>query len=467
MSTPLPSRRFPVLLLAAAFVPLLLVSSAHAAATRPNIIVLLTDDQRWDTLGAMGNPIIQTPHLDRLAREGVMFRNAYVTTAICSISRASILSGQFAARHGILDFATPFTPEALAETYPVLLKRAGYRTGFLGKYGVGGRGPLPEEHFDYWWAMAHQPRYENKQPDGTIKHYTDLLTEHATKFLEDSDREQPFCLSISYKAPHVQDGDPRQFIYNPRYENLYADVTIPPADRGSDEFFHKLPPVLATEQNEGRVRWHLRFDEPEKYQRMMKGYYRLITGVDDAVAQLRKDLEARGLAENTVIVFLGDHGFYLGEHGLAGKWYGHEESIRIPLLVHDGRAKGIKGGQVREEMVLNIDVAPTVLELAGLKVPTGMQGRSLLPLLNGRSPRWRRDFFYEHNFKHAAIPRSEGVVSADWKYLRYVDTDPLQEELYDLRNDRGEVNNLAADAGAARQLAKLRKRFEELKREAR
>lgn len=437
--------------------------AAQAATTRPNIIVLVADDQRWDTLGAMGNKIIQTPHLDRLASEGVMFRNAYVTTAICSISRASMLSGQFAARHGILDFAEPFSPAALAKTYPLVLKKEGYRTGFIGKYGVGGKGPLPKDDFDYWWATAHQPKYENPQPDGSIKHYTDLVTEHATEFLDGCKQDQPFCLSISYKAPHVQDSDPRQFIYNPRYKDLYADVTIPPADRGSDDYFKLLPECLATEQNEGRVRWHARFDEPQKYQDMVKGYYRLITGIDDSVAQIRRDLDKLGLADNTIILFIGDHGFYLGEHGLAGKWYGHEESIRVPLLVYDGRANGTKGGQVRDEMVLNIDLAPTVLELAGADVPAVMQGRSLLPLLLGDSPTWRTDFFYEHNFKHPAIPRSEGVVSSDWKYLRYVDTDPLQEELYDLKKDPGETNNLAKAAATTSQLTKQRARYEQLK----
>lgn len=465
MFTRLAIRLLATCLLSALFVPP--AAAGRAPERRPNIIVIVTDDQRWDTLGVMGNPIVQTPHLDRLAREGVLFRNAFVTTAICCISRASILSGQYASRHGILDFAEPFAPTALERSYPLLLKGAGYRIGFLGKYGVGGRGPLPSAHFDYWWATAHQPKYENPQPDGTVKHYTDLLTGHAITFLNACRPDQPFNLSISFKAPHVQDSDPRQFIYAARYETLYEDVVIPAAGRGSDESFRLLPPALATEGNEARRRWHMRFDEPGKYQRMVKGYYRLITGVDDAVGRLVSELEALGLGDNTVIVFLGDHGFYLGEHGLAGKWYGHEESIRIPLLVHDGRDGAIRAGQRRDELVLNIDIAPTLLELAGVEAPDAMQGRSLVPLLRGRSPRWRRDFLYEHHFVHPAIPRSEGVVSAAWKYLCYPDTEPLQEELYDLRKDPGEVDNRAADPDSARRLATMRRRLDELKRAAR
>ncbi len=429
--------------------------SVSAAAERPNIIVLVADDQRWDTLGAMGNRIIQTPNLDRLANEGVMFRNAYVTTAICCISRASILTGQYAARHGILNFADPLSPEALAMTYPLLLRDAGYRTAFIGKYGVGGKGPLPKDDFDYWWATAHQPKYENPQPDGSIKHYTDLVTEHAREFLETCDGKQPFCMSISYKAPHVEDSDPRQFIYNQRYKELYANITIPPAKNGTDEYFNRLPECLATEENEARVRWHMRFEE-DKYQEMVKGYYRLITGIDDSVASIRKDLIERGLSENTIILFIGDHGFYLGEHGMAGKWYGHEVSIRVPLIVFDPRKGVTKPKQKRDEMVLNIDLAPTVLELAKVEVPDVMQGRSLMPILRGESPNWRSSFFYEHKFEHARIPRSEGVVSAKWKYLRYIDTEPVQEELYNLQLDSGEVTNLVNDARYADQLSRLR-----------
>lgn len=437
-----------------------------AETARPNIIFLLTDDQRWDTLRCMGNPWIQTPQLDKLAEEGVLFRNAYVTTAICCISRASFLSGQYAARHGIVDFATPFSEDALRETYPLLLKQAGYHIGFIGKYGVGSNGREPAEAYDYWQAMGGQPRYENPQPDGSVKHYTDIVSERCRDFLETRPPERPFCLSVSFKAPHVQDGDPRQFIYNPRFRDLYAGLSIPEPFSAAEEFFERLPACLATEENEARRRWRIRFATPEMYQEMVKGYYRLITGVDHAVGKLRRNLQELGLAENTIIVFAGDHGFYLGEHGLAGKWYGHEESIRVPLIVYRPQAADELRDLRRDEMVLNIDVAPTLLELAGVEPPSSMQGRSLVPLLNGKRPRWRDEFFYEHGFVHPRIPRSEGVVGPRYKYLRYLDTEPLQEELFDLREDAHEIHNLADDPGHEDVLLRMVARYGKLKQAA-
>ena len=435
-------------------------------SAQPNIVFLLTDDQRWDALGAMGNAWIQTPQLDKLANEGVLFRNAYVTTAICCISRASILSGQYASRHGIVDFSTPFAKDALQETYPLMLRQAGYRTGFIGKYGVGSNGQEPVESYDYWKAMGGQPRYENKQPDGSIKHYTDILSEQCRDFLDGCKQGQPFCLSVSFKAPHVQDSDPRQFIYNPRYKELYASVTLPAPATAAAEFFNRLPACLSTEENEARRRWQMRFSTPEKYQEMVKGYYRLITGVDDAVGQLRQDLEELGFADNTIIIFTGDHGFYLGEHGLAGKWYGHEESIRVPLIVYQPSAPGSPRHQNRDEMVLNIDLAPTLLELAGVKAPNRIQGRSLVPLLEGKHPSWRQDFFYEHRFPHNRIPQSEGVVTPRYKYLRYVETEPVQEELYDLGEDPHEARNLAGDPAHAGLRRQMVARYEQLKKAA-
>lgn len=463
---PRPIMAFPngtMLILTAIFVVCGMGSSCRAEkSVAPNLIVVVTDDQRWDTLGAMGNRVVHTPAMDELARSGVLFRNAYVTTSICCTSRASILSGQYASRHGIHDFATPFSPHALAETYPMQLKQAGYRVGFIGKYGVGNAGSVPDDQFDYWQAMAGQPRYEVKQPDGTIRHYTDIVSEYCREFLEGCDPNQPFCLSISFKAPHVQDSDPRQFIYNPRYRDLYRTIHIPEPPTGADEFFDRLPPCLSRNENEGRRRWNIRFSTPKLYQEMVKGYYRLITGVDDAMAHLRRDLAELGLAHNTAILLIGDNGFYLGEHGLAGKWYGHEESIRVPLILYDPRVPQLPNGRQRLEIALNIDVAPTLLDLAGLTPPAHMQGRSLVPFLHGAYVEdWRQEFYYEHRFPHPRIPQSEGIVGHRFKFLRYPDTDPIQEELYDLRNDPLEVHNLARQPDYADTLATMQKKCTE------
>jgi len=432
------------------------------AKKQPNIIFLLTDDQRADTMGCAGNPIIQTPNMDALAANGVRFTNAFVTTSICASSRASIFTGQWTRCHGINDFGTHFTPEALAQTYPMLLSQAGYRIGFIGKYGVGPKRDLPIDKYDYWKGFAGQGRYENKDEDGNYKHLTQIMGEQAIDFLQDCSEEQPFCLSVSFKAPHVQDSDPRQFIYDRAYENLYSDVIIPTPETIDRRYFDALPEFLRT--SEARRRWKIRFPNPEKFQESVKAYYRLITGVDVVIGKIRDQLKQLKLDDNTVIMLIGDNGFYLGEYGLAGKWYPHELSIRVPLVVYDPRAPKKRHGLVLDKMALNVDIAPTILELAHLKVPQQMQGRSLVPLLKGRKPRWRTEFFYEHLFEHKTIPKSEALRTERFKYLRYVDYD--YEELYDLENDPTETINLAKDEKYQETLNSLRKRCNELAKKA-
>lgn len=425
------------------------------AAQRPNIIFLLTDDQRWDTLGAMGNKIIQTPNMDALAKSGVMFSNAFVTTSICCTSRASIFLGQYARRHGINDFKTDFTPRQLSQTYDILLKNAGYRIGFIGKYGVGKH--LPAEEYDYWKGIPGQPKYETRDETDKSIHLTRLMGQQAVEFLQTCQQEKPFCLSISFKAPHVQDSDPRQFIYDPAYKNLYREVKIPLPETAADKFFYDEFPPFFTTKNEGRRRWEMRFATPEMYQKSLKGYYRLITGVDVVVGKIRKELQRSGLAANTVIILLGDNGFFLGEHGLAGKWYGYEESIRVPLVIYDPRLSSELRGQVRPEIALNIDVAPTILSLTGVPVPAGVQGKSLLPLLKNQKTEWRKRFFYEHLFDHPGIPKSEGVRTTHYTYLRYIEQSPVYEELFDLKTDPHEIRNLAGSEDYREILRQMRK----------
>lgn len=410
-------------------------------AQRPNIIFLLTDDQRWDTLGVSGNTIVQTPNLDALASDGVLFQNAFVTTAICCTSRASIFLGQWARRHAIHDFSTPFNQEQLELTYHHRLRNAGYRTGFIGKYGVGNK--LPAEDFDYWKGIPGQPTYELTDEQGNYKHLTQLMGEQAIEFLEGCRDDQPFCLSISFKAPHVQDNDPRQFIYNPIYKDIFKDIEIPVPKTADPRYWESFPEFFKAD-NEARRRWEIRFSTPEKYQESVKGYYRLIYGVDVVIGKIREALIRKGFAGNTVILFSSDNGFYLGEHGLAGKWYGHEESIRVPLIYFDPRLPASLQNQKLEAMALNVDIAPTILDLAGLEVPEAMQGKSLRSLVHGETTEWRDEFFYEHLFDHPRIPKSEGIVTKRFKYLRYFEQDPVYEELYDLTNDPLEERNLAA-----------------------
>jgi arylsulfatase A-like enzyme len=439
-------------------------SPCAAAESRPNLVFLLADDLRWNALGCMGDRVIQTPHIDRLAAEGVLFRNAFVTTSICAVSRASFFSGQYARRHGINDFATPFKPEQWANTYPALLRRAGYRTGFIGKFGVGRDVAPMAKEFDFWRGLPGQagPFFDPK--DTTRTHATARFGSQALEFLAGCEPGKPFCLSVSFSAPHARDGDPREFPPDLRDEKLYADVTFPVPRTANERFFKMLPEFV--QNSEGHLRWKRRFATPEMYQQIVRDYYRLITGVDREVGRIVDALRQRKLADNTLIVFTSDNGFFLGERGMADKWLMYEESIRVPLMVFDPALPQRQRGRKVDALVLNIDVAPTLLDFAGVPIPAGMQGRSLRPWVRGASPAWRSDWFYEYHTLPRRIPPSEGVRTERWAYLRWVGVDPAVEELYDLQRDPLEEHNLARDPEHARTLTLLRERWEKLRKEA-
>jgi len=427
-------------------------TAAMAKTERLNIIFYLTDDQRWDAMGCAGNPIIQTPNLDKLAGQGVRFTNMFCTTSICATSRASFLTGQYARRHQINDFATPLPAKALAETFPAVVRRAGYHTAFVGKWGLGGE--LPKTEYDFWAGYSGQGKYFEKDDP---EHLTSKLTKEALRFLKSTPKDKPFLLCISSKAPHCQDRAKPQFQPDPRYDELYKDVTIPVPATATEEAFNALPEFLKT--SEGRIRWHRRFATPEMYQASVKGYYRLITGVDHSLGQIVEQLKASGQFDRTIIIFTSDNGFFLGEHGLAGKWYMHEESIRLPLIIrHPQLPKALAEG-----MALTIDIAPTIMELAGAKIPAGVQGKSLVPLLkDGKAP-LRTEWFYEHHYGHKGrIPRSEGVQADRWKYVRYIDPQPPVEQLFDLQNDPHELKDLALDSAHAKKLEEMRARWRRL-----
>lgn len=403
----------------------------------PNILLMLGDDHRWDALGCMGNTIIHTPHLDRLASDGVIFDNHFTTTPICCASRASIMLSQYAGTNGIFDFGTPLSADQIQQTYWMKLKQAGYQIGFIGKFGVGKT--MPSEAFDYWRGFPGQGTYFPEGPDGP--HLTNIIRDQANEFLQAGSGDKPFCLSISFKAPHVQDEDPRQYLPSRNTLSLYRDVTIPPHGRASTDDIERFP--LAIQHSENRHRWGVRFATPDIYQASMKGYYRLISGIDDAVASVRDTLSKQGLAENTVIIYSADHGIFNGEHGMAGKWYAHEESIRMPLIIYDPRLSPTARGKRRQAMTLNIDLHPTILEIAGLKQPESAQGQSLVKLLREDHDDFRTAFFIEHHFPYGGwIPSSEGIRTKRWKYIRYTDNAAPYEELYDLKQDPFETNNL-------------------------
>lgn len=447
----------------AVLVTLACCAPGHAQAgktkKRPNIVFLLADDLRWNVLGATGDKLAKTPHLDALARRGVNFRNTFVTTSICAVSRASFLSGQYARRHKINDFATSFTPDAYAQTYPMLLKAAGYRVGFIGKFGVGNK--MPAESFDYWKGFPGQGAYFGK---GETVHLTARMGDQAIEFLKGCKKDQPFCLSLSFKCPHAMDAAKREYPPDPRDEELFKDVTFPMPKTLDPKYFLAKPDFV--QNSESRKRWERRFKTPEMYQTIVRDYYRLVTGMDREVGRILAELEKLGFGEDTIVIFTSDNGYFFGEHGLADKWYLYEESIRIPLIVFDPSLPMPQRNRVVDAMALNIDLAPTMLDYAGVAVPKKMQGANLRPWLRGESPRWREDWFYEHYTAIKIIPPSEGVRTARWSYLRWMkDASAPVEELYDLQNDVLQERNLAGQADHQRILQQLRSRWETLRKE--
>jgi arylsulfatase A-like enzyme len=415
---------------------------ARAAEKPANVIVLLGDDHRWDALGCMGNPVVQTPELDRLAGDGVMFENHFTTTPICCASRASIMLGEYAGGHKIYDFATPLSPAQESRTYWKQLKTAGYHIGFIGKFGVGDK--MPQDSFDMWKGFPGQGFYFPQGPNGP--HLNHIMRDQANEFLRNAPAGKPFCLSVSFKAPHVQDEDPRQYLPSQDTEARYSHVTTIPPPRGAGAGdINRFP--IAFHRSENRRRWGVRFATPELYQASMKGYYRLVTGIDDVVGAMRGTLRDLGLAGNTVIVYSADHGIFNGEHGFAGKWYGHEESLRIPLIVYDPRVPAPMRGKRSRAMTLNIDLHPTVMDLAGIPSASHPHGRSLAPYLKNPDGAGRALYFFEHHFPSSGwIPSSEGIRTRRWKYIRYTDVAAPYEELYDLRDNRSETANLIASA---------------------
>ncbi|HEY1067510.1 MAG TPA: sulfatase/phosphatase domain-containing protein, partial [Pirellulales bacterium] len=266
-------------------------------------------------------------------------------------------------------------------------------------------------------------------------------------------------------APHAQDGAPREFPPAARHETLFADATIPPALGGSEPDYLRQPKFL--HDSESRARWKPRFSTPGKYQATVKDYLRLITGVDEMVGAIVARLAERNHLDDTIFVVIGDNGFFLGERGFADKWYMYEESIRVPLLICDPRVAPQARGRVEPALALNIDVAPTIYQLLGLNIPAGVQGRSLEPFLSNEDvTTWRDRFFYEHLFKHAKIPPSEGVRTERWAYIRWIGETPAYEELFDLQNDPHEQTNLAGDPQHAATLTEMRAQWETLRREA-
>lgn len=432
------------------------------AQERPNIIFILTDDQRFDAIGYAGNQFVETPEMDNLANSGTYFHTAIVTTPICAASRASLFTGLHERAHNFNFQTGNVREEYMVNSYPTLLKNNGYYTGFYGKYGV--RYNDLDKQFDEYESYDRNNRYKDKRGyyyktiDNDTVHLTRYTGQKALDFIDkNANNEKPFCLSLSFSAPHAHDGAPEQYFWQNTTDNLLTDTTIPEPALGDDKYFEAQPKMVRDGFN--RLRWTWRYDTPEKYQHSLKGYYRMISGIDLEIKKIREKLEAKGIEKNTVIILMGDNGYFLGERQFAGKWLMYDNSIRVPLIVFDPRENK---HQDIKDMVLNIDVPSTIADIAGVKAPETWQGKSLLPIVKQETNTIDRDtILIEHIWDFSEIPPSEGVRTKKWKYFRYVN-DKTIEELYNLEKDPMEVKNLIGKKKYRGVADKLRAKLDEL-----
>lgn len=440
------------------FIRLILIvaiaQQANGQSKRPNIIFILTDDHRWDALGVAGNSILRTPEMDALAKSGSYFTHAFSTTPICAASRASILTGLYERTHGYT-FQKPTLKEPYANImYPKIMKDQGYYVGFFGKLGVNLPNPKQYFHVSEIYDRGNQPEragYFYKKIGNDTVHLTRYTGHQAIQFIETAPIDQPFCLSLSFSAPHAHDNSKDQYYWQSTSDTLYQHSVIPPPVLGDNSYFKQLP--VPVQDGYNRTRWKWRFDTPEKYQQMVKGYYRMITEIDEEIGLIREELVKKGIAENTIIIVLGDNGYFLGERQLADKWLMYDLSIRVPLIIYDPRYQTANS---ISNMVLNIDIAATILDFADIQSPHEYQGESLRPYVTGsRQPDKRKSILVEHLWPIKDIPSSEGIRTEKWKYFRYRYIQ-APEELYDLENDPLEIHNLAGEKKYEKIVKKLR-----------
>ena len=448
--------------------------AAAARTRRPNIVFVITDDQRWDSLGVTGHPFARTPHIDRLAREGVLFRNSFVTTPLCSPSRASFLTGQYARRHRVVnnDRLGQDVISHTLETFPRRLREAGYETAFVGKWHMGfddSRRP----GFDHWVSFKGQGVYLDPvlnidgrqiQFDG---HMTDILNRRALEFVA-RPHAKPFLLILAHKALHVP------YLPTKRHESLYAGARyVPPAS--ADEDLSGKPALRRAVEPVDWAAVEGVAPEPPESRRgrgrdrdsVVRDQLRTLAAVDEGVGRLLDALRKRGQLDNTVFVFTSDNGYLLGEHGqFDNKRFAYEESIRVPFIVRYPPLAA--AGRTVEALTLNIDVAPTLVELAGADPLEEAQGRSLVPLLRGGAQAGWRDSFLAEYFLEKVAPRApawQAVRTTRWKYIRYTELEGM-DELYDLQSDPHETRNLIDDPAARPDLARMREELDRLLRAA-
>ncbi len=452
-------------------------SAPPTTSARPSIVFLLTDDQRYDAMGCAGNPQLKTPAMDRIAAEGVRFRNAFVTHSLCSPSRASFLTSRYSSLHGVINNGTDLPDSTL--TFPQLLQKAGYATGYCGKWHMGSKRSDRRPGFDFMASYKGQGVYNDPPIEVNGKQFTakgwtdDIMTDHALEFLRGVPKGKPFYLQVSFKACHGP------FLPPERLKGFYQDVVFPLGPGLADDLSAK------PRWQQGGSRWSVSAKEDGKdpaawLQDFMREYHADLVGADENAGRVLKFLDENGLAENTIIVFCGDNGFFHGEHDHLDKRLMYEESIRIPLLVRlplksasaaatsapPVAPEGAKGGRILDPMILNIDLAPTLLDYAGVEIPKEFQGRSFRPWLEGKNPAdWRTSWYYEYFESHKELVPIEGVRTTTQKYCRTMGAEPAEEEMYDLGKDPHEMTNLAAIPIMKDAKAELVAEMERLKKE--
>jgi arylsulfatase A-like enzyme len=418
---------------------------------RPNIVFILADDQRNDVLSVAGHPIVQTPTIDKLAQNGMRFTNAFVTTSICAASRASIFTGLYESKHNFTFGKGPIKQEYTRNSYPYLLKKEGYHTGFVGKFGVKieAKDSLLPQLFDYFKPSPQNAPYFEILADSSRRHSAEIKGDQAIEYISQQGQDQPFCLSISFNAVHAVDGNltpgnEGHYPYPKAVEHLYKDMKMPAPDLSDPQIFENHPDFLKTSMN--RVRYHWRWDTEEKYQINTKAYYRMISGYDRVIQRVLDALKEKGLEENTIIIYMADNGYYMGNRGFAGKWSHYEESLRVPMVIYDPRKPAEDRGKTSDLMALNIDMTSTILDYAGVKIPTAYQGKSLKPIVNNSfEGEWRNNFMIEHQMNHPEIPKYLGIRNKKYVYANYYEQEPPYEYLHDLETDPDQLINLVSD----------------------
>ncbi|MHA6480921.1 sulfatase family protein [Paenibacillus sp. strain BS8-2] len=459
-----------------------------ASNKRPNIVFIMSDDHAAHAISSYGSLINETPNIDRIAKEGMRFDNCFCTNSICSPSRAATLTGTYNHINGIKTIFDEF--DGRQQTLPKLLQADGYQTSIIGKWHLGHGGMSDPTGFDYWNILPHQGEYID--PDmiemGVQKKYkgyvTDLITDMSIKWIDNCDKDRPFMLMCHHKAPH------RSWVPDEKHAHMYEDVDIPEPPTFHDTYDNRAEAAAAALMRVDRDLndRDLKQKPPEglsdselkswKYQRYMKDYLRCVASIDDNVGRLLDYLEEQGLAEHTIVVYTSDQGFFLGDHGWYDKRFMYEESLRMPFLIRYPEL--IKPGTAADRIAVNVDFAPTFLELAGLPIPADMQGASFVPLLRGENPEgWRRSMYYRY-WEHMSPPHRVyshyGLRTERYKLIYYYSEslgstgaldDPKEKEweLFDLEVDPAEMRSVYAEPEYAAIVKQLKEELYALKLE--